>query len=86
MAEHNMTVTVDVDELARRLPELLAEVEAGNEVIIARGTKPVARIEKVSRPSPGEVEAAIAAIRAARKDFAPTTIDEILAWRDEGRR
>lgn len=82
-----MTLTIDVSDLATKLPELLAEVEAGHEVLIARDAKPVARLTKEpEQPDREGVEAAVAAIRAGRKDFAPTTIDEIIAWRDEGRR
>ena len=82
-----MTLTFDVDDLAARLPEMLAEVEAGHEVVIARGTTPVARVKKEpERPNREQVEAAIAAIKEIRKGIPPTTAEEILAWRDEGRR
>ena len=82
-----MTLTFDVEDLVTRLPEMLAEVEAGHDVLIARGSKAVARVRKEpERPDREQVEAAIAAIKEIRKDIPPTTADEILAWRDEGRR
>ena len=82
-----MTLTFDVDDLATRLPEMLAEVEAGHEIVIARGAKPVARVKKEpERPSREETSAAIAEIKEIRRGIPSTTADEILAWRDEGRR
>ena len=82
-----MTLTFDIDGLAARLPELLAEIEAGHEILIARGAKPVARVKKEpEHPNREGVEAAIAEIRARRRQLPPTTLDEILQWRDEDRR
>ncbi|MDQ0469034.1 type II toxin-antitoxin system Phd/YefM family antitoxin [Labrys wisconsinensis] len=79
-----MTITVEADEAKARLSGLLAKVEAGEEVIIARGEEPVARLTRIRRQS--DVRAAIEEIRAARAKAKPVTIDEILAWRQEGHR
>ncbi len=81
-----MPLMVDVDEAAARLPEMLAEVEAGREVVISRGAEPIAKLGALSAAVANDADAAVTEIRAARKDFGSTTIDEILAWRDEGRR
>ncbi len=81
-----MTITIDAADGAARWSELLAEVEAGNDVIIARGTQPVARLAKLPQSSTGDVDAAIATLRENRKQYAPITIDEIIAWKNEGRR
>ena len=81
-----MTITVDADEGAARWTELLAEVEAGNDVIIARGTQLVARLARLPQESSADVDAAIVSLRENRQHFAPTTIDEIIAWKNEGRR
>lgn len=43
-----MKVTVNVQEAKTRLSELLRRVEAGDEVVIARAGKPIARIQAVS--------------------------------------
>ena len=43
---------VDVHEAKTRLSRLLALAEAGEEVVIARGGKPVARLVSVERPRP----------------------------------
>ena len=79
-----MTIMVDIGEAETRLSELLAKVEAGDEVILARGSAPVVRMTKVMRDA--DVERAIAQILEARAGIPPTTAEEILAWRDEGRR
>ncbi len=79
-----MTMTIDVADFPARLPEILAEVEAGRDVIIARGSEPVARMTKAETPRVDR-QAAIDAIFEARRGLPPTTAEEILAWRDEGR-
>ena len=85
--EGSMTLRVDVEDGAARWSEIVAEVEAGREVVIARGVVPVAKVKGEPRqPSPEEVERAIQDIKQIRRGIAPTTIEEILAWRDEGRR
>ncbi len=77
-------MVVKVGEAKTRLSELLARVEAGEEIVIARGDHPVARL----LPMPGrrDVRGAVADILAARSALSPTSADEIAAWRDEGRR
>ena len=79
-----MTITVKVGEAKTHLSELRAKVEAGEEVIIARGNEPIARLSRFRRDK--DVEAVIAEIMAARAGRAKTTLEEILAWKEEGRR
>ena len=79
-----MTIRVKVGEAKTHLSELLARVEAGEEVIISRGNDAIARLTRIQRRS--DVEAAIAEIRTARARAKPVTQEEIRAWRDEGRR
>lgn len=79
-----MLLTVKIGEAKTRLSELIAKVEAGEEVIIARGHEPVARLTRI--PHAKDVTALIAEIKAARAGRAKTTPEEILAWREEGRR
>lgn len=43
-----MNLTVNVQEAKTRLSELLRLVEAGDEVVIARAGKPIARIQAAS--------------------------------------
>jgi len=44
-----MTIQVKIGEAKARLSELLAKVEAGEEVVISRGNVPVARVIKINR-------------------------------------
>ncbi|MDM9629249.1 type II toxin-antitoxin system prevent-host-death family antitoxin [Rhizobium sp. S152] len=77
-----MTVTVNIDEAS--LPELLAKVEAGEEVVILRDGLPVARLAAVSAPRQNqELVDAIIRERAGRK---PVTEAEIAEWKQIGRR
>jgi prevent-host-death family protein len=79
-----MSITVNIGEAKTRLSELIARVEAGEEVIIARGHEPVARLTRI--PHAKDVAALIEEVKAVRAVRARTTPEEILAWRDEGRR
>ena len=45
-----MTDQVNVQDAKTRLSELLARVERGEEIIIARGGKPVARLSPLGDP------------------------------------
>ncbi len=79
-----MAISVKVGEAKTHLSDLLAKVEAGEEVVISRGRDPIARLTRISRKS--DAQTAIDEIFASRKGRKPTTAEEILAWRDEGRR
>jgi antitoxin (DNA-binding transcriptional repressor) of toxin-antitoxin stability system len=79
-----MTIIVKIGEAKTHLSKLLGKVEAGEDVIIARGEEPIARLSRFHRNN--DVEATIAEIKAARARRPRTTIPEILAWRDAGRR
>ncbi len=79
-----MTIFVKIGEAKTHLSKLLGKVEAGEEVIISRGEEPVARLSRFRQD--GDVDAVIAEIKAARTGRPRTTIEEILAWRDDGRR
>lgn len=79
-----MTVTVKVAEAKTHLSELLNRVEAGEEIIIARGNDAIARL--VAIDTRRQRLAAIDAVRALRSQAKPVTQDEIQAWKQEGRR
>jgi prevent-host-death family protein len=66
--------------------ELLDEVERGETIVITRHGKPIARIAPENAARQEEVREAIAGIKELRRKVGRATIDEILAWRDEGRR
>jgi len=79
-----MTVTVNIGEAKTRLSELIARVEAGEEIIIARGHEPVARLAPLDVERRARVRQAIEDIRALRARAKPVTVEEILAWKREG--
>ena len=68
-----MTLTVKIGEAKTRLSELIARVEAGEEVIIARGREPVARLAPLDGERRARVGQAIADIRALRARARPVT-------------
>jgi prevent-host-death family protein len=75
-------------EAKNSLSALLDLVERGEEVTITRHGKPVARlVPPRGRPNREEARAAAERIRErARKLKLGITLEEALAWRDEGRR
>ena len=66
--------------------ELLDEVERGATIVITRHGRRIARLVPEQHRDREEVRRAIAAIKALRKQVKPATVQEILEWRDEGRR
>ena len=83
-----MTIQVKIGEAKARLSELIAQVEAGEEVVIARGNQVVARIVRARATL--DAKAAVERIRTRREALraggVTVTQDEIRQWRDEGRR
>lgn len=75
-------------EAKNKLSELLDLAERGEEVVITRHGKEVARlVPPKPRPDPEEARAAMERLRARARDRGlKITIEEILAYRDEGRR
>ncbi len=79
-----MTRTVKVAEAKTHLSELLVSVEAGEEIIIARGDAPVARLVPINdQEQRANLVRLMRRERSARK---PVSVEEILEWRDEGRK
>ena len=79
-----MTVTVKVAEAKTHLSELLARVEAGEDIVIARGNDPIVRLVAIDERR--QRLAAIEAVRALRAQAKPVTSQEIQDWKQEGRR
>ncbi len=72
-------ITVNVQEAKTHLSRLLADVEKGEEVVIARGGKPVARLSLIGEPGkrrlgfvPGSIPDSFF--------FDPLPPDELAAW------
>jgi prevent-host-death family protein len=85
--------TVGLFEAKTHLSELIARAERGEETIITRHNKPVAKIVPINEVSPElvarrrEILKEMQAIgREIEKRGGPITVEEILSWRDEGRR
>lgn len=76
--------TVTTHQAKTQLSKLLAEVEAGEEIIIARGTRPVARLVPLrrtprrSRPRVGTRTSS--AVTWSRDAFLPLTDRELEEW------
>lgn len=74
-------------EAKNTLGSLLDEVERGGEVVITRRGKRVARlVPELPVKDPAAARAAMERIRARLRGAAPLTIEEIIQFRDEGRR
>jgi len=85
--------TVGLFEAKTHLSELVARAEQGEEVIITRHNKPVAKLVPISEVSAElvarrrQIFQELQAIgREIEKRGGPLTVEEILEWRDEGRR
>jgi prevent-host-death family protein len=68
------------------LSELLDEVERGETVAITRHGKQIARIVPEQSERQREIDQAMREIEEMRKHAPRVTREEILAWRDEGRK
>ena len=73
-----MTVTVNVHEAKTHLSRLLAKVQAGEEVIIAKAGKPQAKLVRIQ--DPGVRRPGIAKGSVSDAFFEPLTEDELLGW------
>jgi prevent-host-death family protein len=86
--------TVGLFEAKTHLSELIARAERGEEVIITRHNKPVAKLVPISTEISPELYRKrleiLAELQAVGREIAarggPITVEEILSWRDEGRR
>jgi prevent-host-death family protein len=78
-------------EAKTRFGELLDRVARGEEIVITRHEKPVARITPEGRPGLAEVRQAVSDLRTLREElarhrgFKPLTEEEIRDAVDEGR-
>lgn len=91
-----MTITVKLGDAKTELSELLPFVEAGQEVVIARGETPVARLSPIAATPGMNAEfteeqlarrrALIETIISERDARMSATAEEIDEWKKEGRR
>lgn len=76
-----MPATVKVADAKTHLSELLAKVEQGDEFVIARGNRPVARLVPLD-----EIERRrrlIDTIKAERSHYRGISRNEVAAWRHD---
>lgn len=83
--------TITAFEAKTRFGELLERVARGEEVVITRHDKPVARIIPEGRPKLEDVRRAVAGLRALQEEIrqtsdAPLTDEEVRSAIEEGRR
>ena len=76
------TRRVKIGEAKTHLSALLADVEAGEDLVICRGPTPVAHVTRVA--SEDEHAALSATLRRERAKQKAVTTAEILSWRHEG--
>lgn len=90
MLPMDVTFTVGAYDAKTRLSELLDRVEKGEQIVITRHGKAVARLIPEGHRDKAAAVQALERITARRKDLAASgvriTQAEIRAWRDEGRR
>jgi prevent-host-death family protein len=85
--------TVGLFEAKTHLSELIARAERGEETIITRHNKPVAKIVPISKVSPELIQQRLEAVKGLQAigqqmiaRGGPITEDEVLEWVREGRR
>jgi prevent-host-death family protein len=84
--------TVTAFEAKTRFGQLLDRVTRGEEIVITRHDKPVARMIPEGRPGLADIRKAVSGLRALRKEmakrrgFKPITDKEIRNAMNEGRR
>jgi prevent-host-death family protein len=79
-----MTV-VTIHQAKTNLSKLIAQVENGGEVVIARGDKPVARLAPIEavrkQRTPGRLKGVV---KFDERFFEPLPDDELALWNGEG--
>jgi prevent-host-death family protein len=77
---------IQASEAKTHLPQLLDDVERGETLVITRHGRAIARIVPEGDRRQQEIDQAIAAIIELRKQTGKSTLKEILADRDAGRK
>jgi prevent-host-death family protein len=77
---------IQASEAKAKFAELLDEVERGETLVITRHGKPIAHIQPAPKDNDTQARQAMRELMELRKSAGRATVEEILAWRDEGRR
>ena len=75
--------TVTIHKAKTTLSQLIAEVQAGEEIVIARGNEPVARIVPFAKPGKRKFGAMKGKIKIGPEFFEPLPEEELKAWEGE---
>ena len=78
--------TIQASEAKTKFLSILDDVEQGASVLVTRHGRPIARIIPEAEVNREQIDQAMADLRAIRKRIQSSSIEEILAMRDEGRR
>jgi antitoxin (DNA-binding transcriptional repressor) of toxin-antitoxin stability system len=83
-----MSTTISLADAEAGLASLLSRVEGGAEFLIERDDRLVARLTPVQPTGRRSAAEVIASLRSKREAMwlHPVTLDELMEWRDEGRR
>ncbi|MBO0882320.1 MAG: type II toxin-antitoxin system Phd/YefM family antitoxin [Mycobacterium sp.] len=73
-----MTTVVNVHEAKTNLSQLLARVESGEDIVIARAGKPVVRLEPYRHP--GGLRTGFLDVTTPADFFEPMTEEELAEW------
>jgi len=76
---------IQSSEAKAQFSELLDQVERGETIVITRHGKPIARLVPDEEARRARAAQAIERIKELRKHTKPATIEEIIAWKNEGR-
>jgi prevent-host-death family protein len=77
---------IQASQAKAQFAELLDQVERGETVVITRHGRPIARLVREDDERRADALRAMAEIKELRKTAGRATVEEILAWRDEGRK
>ena len=77
---------IQASQAKAQFAELLDQVERGETVVITRHGKPIARLVREEDERRADALRAMAEIKELRRTAGRATVEEILAWRDEGRK
>ena len=77
---------IQASQAKAQFAELLDQVERGETVVITRHGRPIARLVREDDERRADALRAMAEIKELRKAAGRATVEEILAWRDEGRK
>jgi prevent-host-death family protein len=80
-----MSTNIAFTEAKARLSEILDRVSRGEEFVITRHNEMVAKVIPAKKRSSGEIRQAIEQLRELRKGL-HISLDEIIAWKNQGRR